>query len=190
MLFGHKKNKLTTSEMIKLEEWLEANCIPHIGPFTSEEDLSARLKLKVEYVDPKNLDKFVEAELVPATSPEFNGLIKVSAKCEGNAFAYLHEIIHYIYDVGIGNRVNETFARMSKGHTKTEHEQKINYMAAAYSMRYDKVEPKIREYDESRPKMDELKFVSDMCREFNQPRAVVIRRIQEVRRIKQRKERV
>lgn len=188
MLFNRKKYTLSASEMIEMESWLESECVSKIGEITSEEELSSILKLKVEYVAPQNLAKHVEAELVPIDDIEYNGLIRVNTECMGKVFAYLHEIIHYVYDVGIGNRVTETYARMSKGHTEGKHEQKINYMAAAYSIRYDKIEPQIKEYDESHPKMDEIKFVNGLCEQFNQPRSVIIRRIQEVRRIKRKKE--
>ena len=188
MIFKRKKHTLSAKEMIEMENWLKTECIPKIGADLSEEQMSSILKLKVEYVDPGNLAEHVEAELTPIQDPAYNGLIRVNNECRGKAFAYLHEIIHYVYDVGIGNKVRTTFTRMSKGHTESKHEQKINYMAAALCMNCEKIESHIQLYDNSRPKMDELKFVNDLCREFNQPRAVVIRRIQEVRRIKRQKE--
>lgn len=188
MLFKRKKHTLSANEMIELEKWLDTECVPKIGEIRSEEELSSELKLKVEYVAPQNLSEHEEARLEPSEDPDFNGVIKVNTECMGKAFAYLHEIIHYVYDVGIGHKVTTTFTRKSKGHTESKHEQKTNYMAAAFCMRYDRIEPQIQAYDESRPKMDELKFVNGLCREFNQPRSVVIRRIQEVRRIKRQKE--
>ncbi|MBR4290505.1 MAG: ImmA/IrrE family metallo-endopeptidase [Oscillospiraceae bacterium] len=184
VLFNRKKYTLSAREMIEMEKWLRLECIPKIGDALSEEEISSILKLKVEYVDSANLEAHVEAELVPIDDSKYNGLIRVNNECRGKAFAYLHEIIHYAYDVGIGKKVSTPYTRKSKGHTENKHEQKINYMAAALCMRYEKIDAQIQAYDASRPKMDELKFVSGLCREFNQPRPVVIRRIQEVRRIK------
>ena len=183
MLFKRKKYTLSAREMIEMEEWLAKNCFPLMEENASEEDLSVRLKLKVEYVSPSVLAEHVEAELIPIDEYEYNGLIRVNTVCKGKSFAYLHEIIHYIHDIGIGNKVNKVFKRMSKGHTESKHEQKINYMTAAVKMPYDKIAPQIRKYDMSRPKMDELKFVGDLCVEFGQSRAAIIRRIREVRRI-------
>ncbi len=187
MFFKRNRFALSTNEMIEIEEWILEECIPKLGGASSEEDISKKLRLKVEYVNSSNLPAFVEAELRPADESEYNGLIRVNSACMGKAFAYLHEIMHYIYDVGIGNKVTKVFTRKATGHTEGKHEQKINYMAAAFNMRYDKIEPRIRAYDESRPKMDEIKFVNDLSREFGQSRSAVIRRIQEIRRIKRKK---
>lgn len=187
MLFKRKKNDLSVNDMIKIEDWLLLECDPQIRQISSEEELSNRLKLKVEYVDANHLSKHVEAELRPIDDNKYNGLIRVSAACLGKSFAYLHEIMHYIYDVGIGRKVDCVFTRMERGHTEGAHEQEINYMTAAFTMRYDKIEPRIRIYDESNPKMDAVKFIDELCKEYGQPRSVVVRRIQEIRRIRRRK---
>ena len=187
MLFKKKKQSLSIKEMIEIENWLTSVCYPEIGRISSEEELSKKLKLKVEYVAAEDLDDHVEAELSPISDNRYNGLIKVNSSCIGKSFAYLHEIMHYIYDVGIGKKVDRVFTRMARGHTEGAHEQKINYMTAAFTMRYDKIEPRIRAYDESRPKMDAVKFVDALSHEYNQPRSVVVRRIQEIRRIRRKK---
>lgn len=189
MLLKRKKNTLSTNEMIEIENWLISECDPQIGRISSEEELSKKLKLRVEYVAPEYLAEHVEAELRPIDDDSYNGLIRVNASCIGKSFAYLHEIMHYIYDVGIGKKVDRVFTRMARGHTEGAHEQKINYMTAAFTMRYDKIEPRIRAYDESRPRLDAVKFVDDLSNEYKQPRSVVVRRIQEIRRIRKKKAR-
>lgn len=189
-MFNRKKYTLSVKEMLEMENWLESECIPKIGEVSSEEALSSMLKLKVEYVDPENLSEHVEAELIPTTDSDFNGLIRVNTACKGMSFAYMHEIVHYIYDIGIGKKVDRVYTRMEKGHTKDKHEQKINYMAAALSIQYDKIVAKLQDYDTSRPKMDEFKFINELCQEFRQSKSVIIRRIQEVRRLQLYKERI
>ena len=184
MLFRRRKHTLSVREMIELEEKIKSIWVAQFGEDVSQEELSQKLKLKVEYVDPQLFDAHVDAELAPIADPDFNGLIRVNGKCKDKSFAYVHEIVHYVFDVGIGEKVTNVYRRMSKGYTKDEHDQRINYMTAAVSMPYEKVYPYIREYDESHPKMDELLFVDRLCKDFKQPRAVAIRRVQEVRRIK------
>jgi len=187
MLFIRRKNVLPVEDMIEMEEWLQNECIPMIGSNVSDNDVSKKLKLKVEYASPSNLAPHVEAELRPIEDPEYNGLIRVNTELMGKTFAYLHEIIHYLRDVGMGNKVEQVFTRKAQGHTESLHEQKINYATAAYIIPYTVVENSIREYDSSRPKMDELEFVKYFSTRYNQPRDVVIRRIQEVRRIRRDK---
>lgn len=186
-MFFRKKNALSVEDMVEMEKWLEDECIPTIGNNVSESIVSEKLKLKVEYTSPSNLAPHVEAELRPIDDSEYNGLIRVNTDLMGKTFAYLHEIIHYLRDVGIGNKVDKVFTRKAQGHTESVHEQKINYATAAYIIPYNEIEQSIREYDASRPKMDELEFVNSFCNRYNQSRDVVIRRIQEVRRIRRSK---
>lgn len=53
----------------------------------------------------------------------------------------------------------------------------------AFVMPLGEMTKAIGEYDESSPKMDELKFVSDLAKKYNVERGQVITRIQHVRRI-------
>lgn len=187
VFFSRKKDDLSVNDMVEIENWLAEECVPLIGKKTPEDQLSDRFNLKVEYTSPEELDRYVEAELRPSDDPNYNGLICVNTALMGTSFAYLHEIMHYIQDVGIGKRVMRTFTRKSRGHTETQHEQRINYATAAYIIPYDEVVPMICEYDKSRPKMDELKFVNHFTEKYGQSRDVVIRRIREVRKIQRQK---
>lgn len=186
-----KKNEysgmLSLEDMIEVEEWLKKICVPTIGERSKEEDIAKKLKLKVEYVDSSEFDPHVEAELRPAQDVSFNGLIRVRQDLKGKSFAYLHEIMHYLWDVQIGNPVREVYTRMSQGHTEGKHEQKINYAAASYIIPYVQLDKAISEYDKARPWGDELAFVRGLCDQYGQPRDVVIRRIKEVRAIRRGK---
>lgn len=57
----------------------------------------------------------------------------------------------------------------------------------AHIMPFDEIHAAIIEYDNSSPKMDELKFVSDLCKKYDVRRSDVIDRIQYVRRILKRR---
>lgn len=61
--------------------------------------------------------------------------------------------------------------------------------ALAAIMPIDEISTAIKQYDESCPKMDEIKFVKDLSNKYNVSKNDVILRIQYVRRInKQRKD--
>lgn len=184
---SRKRFRLSVEDMKKMEEWLQDECIPTIGYALTEEDVENKLNLKVEYIDPSKLGEHTEAILCPSLTPEYNGEIKISTRLEGKAFTYLHEVIHYLHDVGIGNKVETIYTRKSRGHTNDGHEQLINYATAAYIIPYKEIELRINEFDSSRPWADELFFVKSICGRYNQSQEVVIRRIQEVRRLMNRK---
>ena len=89
-----------------------------------DEDLSEKLGLKVEYVT--NMADDNEAELIPIDDSNYYGLIRLRKELKKHKFAYIHEIIHYIFDVGYGNKVDECFFRKKKGKTNSHEEQRTS----------------------------------------------------------------
>jgi hypothetical protein len=79
------------------------------------------------------------------------------------------------------------FSRKTRGNTEDEHEQEVNYAAAAAILKYKDMKNFILEYDQTKPKMDELLFVHNICKKYNQETTTVIRRIKEVRTLMKRR---
>lgn len=177
-------NKILPAEkMVELEEWIDS--LPdEIRDHLNDEDLPQKLGLKIEYVESNKLPPDTEAELCPIDDARYNGLVRINTKLKTTLFPYMHEIIHYLKDVGIGNRVNQVFTRKSTGKTETEDEQHVNYLTASAVMRYQEIKRLLEQYDKSKPKMDELAFVESICDKYKQDRVAVIRRIGEVRRLR------
>jgi len=178
------RNKiLPTEKIIELENWFDA--LPEeISSSLDDKDLPQKLGLKVEYVGTKAMDPDVEAELRPIDDTQYNGLIRISSTQKNTLFPYMHEIIHYLRDVGMGNRVQQVFTRKTTGKTETEDEQYVNYLTAGAVMRYQEIKKLLEQYDKSKPKMDEMAFVESICEKYKQDRVAVIRRIGEVRRLR------
>lgn len=173
-----KKNTLQIEKRIELENKIKNfKNSPNID-VSDDMKMAESLKLKVEYC---NLGPKTEAELCPPTLNDCLGIVRVDERYKGTRFALTHEIIHYIIDVGIGNKVEEVYTRNTKGNTKNEHEQEINYATAAFILDYNEIKDIIIKYDTTKPKMDELRLVHDLCEKYSQTRTTVIRRIQEVR---------
>lgn len=181
MLMRNKKKRFTVEEMIEMEKELKDSELYSLGLNADDKDLSEKLKLKVEYVTDMEEDN--EAELVPIEDDRYFGLIRVRKELEKYKFAYIHEIIHYIFDVGYGKKVTKCFTRKKKGKTDSPEEQQTNYKAAAYIMSWDKMTKELYAYDNQKPKMDELKFLRNMQEKYEQSEEMVIRRIREVRRM-------
>lgn len=179
MLRFGKKKQLSVEQMIEMEDALKHCELVTMNLHPDDEKLFEKLHLKVEYVD--DMDDDNEAELCPIDDDFYLGLIRLRKELTKYKFAYSHEIIHYIFDVGYGKRVTDSFTRKRKGKTDSIEEQKTNYMAAAYIMPYKQFVSELQKYDDSHPKMDEVKFISDLKKRYGQSETAVIRRIREVR---------
>lgn len=176
-----KKERLTVQDMLRLEKALSNSALSKIGYAQSIDDVAGKLHLRIEFVPDSALPSDTEAELTAIDDTKFKGLIRIKESEAGNGFPCFHEIMHFVFDVGVDNRVEQSYARKAKGKTPDKHEQEINYLTAAYSMPRAEIAKRIKEYDESSPKMDEMKFVSDMAKKYRRSSKSVIRRIQEVR---------
>lgn len=182
-----KRNKLSVDEMIDMENKLQSSVLYTFTPQKKDVEVAKALGLQVVYEDDEKMQRGVEAELAPPTQDSYNGIIKIRKSLEENPFAFTHEIIHYVFDVGVGNRVQTSFTRKAKGEPKDIHEQMIDYGAAANRMRYDRVVKDIKRYDTASPRLNPASFVNELCKTYNADRPSVIRRIQEVRKISRKK---
>lgn len=181
-----KRKALPVDKMIKLEDWIDSNINEtDLCECDTGSKMSKTLKLKVEHVNAGELSKNIEAILAPIDDDNFFGVIRVCDENSHKSFSYMHEIMHYLYDVGRGQRVTRVFERQKKKKVNDDHEQDIDYLAASSIMKYREIKKHIRDYDSSSPKMDELAFIEGLCAKFNQERIAVIRRIREVRKVMQ-----
>lgn len=176
------KKMISVEKMKSIEKWIKDND-EYFSDSINESALLQKLNLKLDYLDDDQFERDTEAVLCPSKDLSYNGLIKINKEYRETRFAYMHEIIHYLRDVGVGKKVVNIYTRKTKGNTFDEHEQEINYASAAAILKYDVIKNKLNCYDKSKPKMDELKFVNDICQEFHQDRTTVIRRLQEVRKL-------
>lgn len=176
-----RKNGFTVAEMEEMENALRNSKLYSLNLSAADDGLSDKLGLKVEYIT--NMADDNEAELMPIDASSYYGLIRLRQELKKYKFAYIHEIIHYIFDVGYGNKVTECFARKKKGKTNSHEEQRTNYMTAAYIMPLEQIENELYKYDHSVPKMDEIAFIRALQRNYEQSETAVIRRIREVRRL-------
>lgn len=170
--------------MLAAENWIDENWDRLFENITSDEEISRKLNLSVQFVDPLELHPDSHAELAPPVDSSSNGVIRISNVYATERFSYMHEIMHYIHDVGIGNKVSTVYARKKKGAIKDHHEQVIDYYAAAICMRYNNILTAISGYDKERPYVDELEFVKNLCSKYNQGTDAVLRRVKEVRQLK------
>ena len=181
-----KRTKISTERMIQLERKLEKISYIRDIQEKSESDVAKELKLKVLFVPAISLSSDVEAVLEPidtANADLYNGLIRIKDEYKNSRFAYVHELLHYIMDIGAGKKVDRSFARNIKGKTKDVEKQEMNYMTAATLLPKEAIEKRIREYDQKHPKMDEIALVRSICQDYSQSWDSVIRRIQEIRKI-------
>lgn len=186
-MFGLRRKGLPTNVMLELEDSLNKSELHEFGANKDDDFLAKEFNLEVVFVDDTAIESGIEAELAPPAHDGYNGLIRIRESLRPSPFAFTHEIMHYVFDVGVGNVVQETFTRKAKGVCKSEHEQRIDYQAAANRMRYDKMVEEISNYDKSSPRMNPVSFVNHLCAAYKVDSTSAIRRVQEVRAMMARK---
>ena len=86
---------------------------------------------------------------------------------------------------------NELKELVNEGKTREEaisiliekHGNCLNYILEAYLMPFDEINKEIERYDNSRPRLDALLFIKELCDRYNVDRKAIIERIQNVRMI-------
>lgn len=186
-MFRLRRKGLPTSVMLELEDSLNKSELHKFGAGKDDDYFAKEFNLEVVFVDDATMERGIEAELAPPVHVGYNGLIRIRESLRPSPFAFTHEIMHYVFDVGVGNIVQEKFTRKAKGVSKSEHEQRIDYLAAANRMRYDKMVAEIARYDNSSPRMNPVSFVNHLCATYKVDSTSAIRRVQEVRAMMARK---
>lgn len=186
-MFNLRRKGLPTSVMIELEDSLNKSKLHEYGADKDDNYLAKEFNLEVIFVDDTAMEHGIEAELAPPIHDGYNGVIRIRESLRPNPFAFTHELMHYVFDVGVGNVVQRTFTRKARGVHKSEHEQCIDYRAAANRMRYDKMVMEIAHYDQASPKMNPVSFVNHLCATYKVDSTSAIRRVQEVRALKAQK---
>lgn len=143
------------------------------------EELAKSLSLQM--VAESSLPEGVRAYLdIAPQSGEYNGVVRYvrnGDKDYESNFDIIHEIMHYLNDVGAGKQVTKSFARVYHGNQRGYHEQMIDYYAAAVAIPKESLQERIRlhggnPYDET--------FVSELADVYKQPKETIIRRVGEV----------
>lgn len=179
-------NPFSVQEMSQLERQLK-DCVlfqkSELKNSSSIEVLCEKLKLELERSD--TMLKGEEAELVHSENENYNGKIILLNDLKPSGFACVHEIMHYIFDVGYGNKVpiGHRYPRMINSEGTDPDERKMDYLAAAYTMPYEEILKEIEKYDDRKSKMTSQAFLENLMSTYHQSETATIRRVREVRRL-------
>ncbi len=163
-----------------LEKELQTYCINQYceNGNLSAESLARKLKLAVRYCSSDELPNDVEATLSASDAKEYFGEIKVLNESV-QKFSFMHEIIHYFRDVGVGKRVTCTYTRKRQGKTDSEEEQEVNYLTAAAIMPFNEIVKKLDLYENT----NDDTVIIQTAEEYSQIKSAVMRRFIEVRKL-------
>lgn len=183
-MFKRKKRLPSVDELMQGEVWVKENLTDVYGWPLSEETIEKKLCLRVEFV---KLDDELEAELVPDS--RLNGCIKVNNKYSGNGeFRYLHEVVHYVLDVGVGEKVVQKYPRKRIDNSCNEHERKVDYLAAVALIPAVKLYAEIKEFRKKWFVTDEVAFMKELQKRYSCSEKCLRRRFQEVHKLRKSKE--
>lgn len=172
-----KKMKSLEDELTALgvKDWRNSASI-------SDEDLANKFKLEVIYCKPYEMPEDVEATLSPSENKNYYGTIRILENADISNFSYMHEIIHYLRDVGKEKMVSKTFTRKKQGKTDSAAEQDINYLTAAAIMPFEQISKIINDYEEMNLS-EEKEFIALTAQKYGQNEEAVFRRLIEVRNL-------
>lgn len=139
--------------------------------------LATELKLQLEATN--ELPEQYRGSLNEPTGEQYNGLIRYAQDSDELLvnFDILHEIVHYWFDVGEGEKVSRSFARLHHGNTRGYREQIIDYYVAAVAIPKMDLMKRLREYTGD-PYDNE--FVTSLISVYRLPKDTITRRISEV----------
>ena len=143
------------------------------------EKLAQSLRLQMKCVP--SLKENVRAHLdIAPNGSNYNGVISYVANEKNDYqtnFDIIHEIMHYLDDVGYGKKVTTSFTRKNHGDRRAYHEQMIDYYAAAVAIPKDNLQRRIMLY--SGNPYDKY-FIMELAEIYKQPIETVKRIISEV----------
>ena len=175
-----KSSGITVTDIKKYEKQMRSKVY---APYAGRDvwDVALELNLDIIEIPDEDVDRELGNKLSMLCPPNkqankfTNGIIKYKSSPEKN-FRIAHEIIHYLKDVGVGNKVSRLYGKDKKGAAdKTDKEQIVDYMAAALVMPFSNVAKDLQ---------DE-KTVKELCEKYHQSEMLVSRRIDEVRFLQQ-----
>lgn len=170
-----KSSGITVTDIKKCEKQMRSTVYtPYAG--RDVRDVALELDLDIIEVPDKDVDRELGDKLSVLCPPNrqanksANGTIKYRNSPEKN-FRIAHEIIHYLKDVGVGNKVSRAYGKDQKGAAdKTYEEQIVDYMAAALVMPFSNVAEDIQDG----------RTAKDLCEKYHQSETLVSRRLSEV----------
>lgn len=173
------KNKLDVDSMIAAENWLdfEEN---KLGVKFNDARILTILGLNT-VIDETSTN--IKVSLTKPTVDNANGTIVISGDQTPEDSIWIHEVVRYLLDVGLGKKVTCSANTLKNKKKDNLHEQIINYITMAILLRRKDILKEINKYDANQPKIDELAFVAELCENYGCTEKEIIRRIQEVRKL-------
>lgn len=150
------------------------------GEYVDIYELAEFLKLEIVKANESDLPKNVKGLLDAPSKKGYNGKIKYVADGERkyfDNFVIIHEIIHYLHDVGVGRQVDHSFARVHHGYRRNYQEQIRDYFTAAAAIPIESLLERIGSYDGD---PHDKNFIEKLMDVYQQPYETVERRIKEV----------
>ena len=177
------RRKLTGEKMLELEERIREENLSRYKNYEIKDLLAEaeNLGLKV-IVGDETLDG-IRGELTePPDDDSHKGILRLCAN--PNKFDILHELMHYLINVGVGNTVDRAYPEDYSSHRESEdaNEREINYLSAAILMPLDEMKKRIREYDSKHLHLNLRDFIMAMQDDYGVTTDCVLMRIQEVRK--------
>ena len=183
-----KKEILSLDELLSVELNVKNKLFERYGWPISKDVVREQMNLDIQTLD---LSPDIEAILQPSCSEEKNGEILVNRLYEDDGeFEYMHEVIHYIIDIGVGKKVDKEFRRKHSENSSDAHEREIDSTAAATLIPIFLLLHDIDRYRKNIWLTDEVAFMQELREKYSCSQACLEKRFKEVHRLKKDKHRL
>ena len=145
----------------------------------TDKELAEYYNIYVEYVSFNITDNTLA---IIKGSKTHNAHIQVSKELKNVENAFMEEIGLYIMRKEDNGKFND-YQEREKNEKRVKPIKEREYVARVIMIPRGDIEEVLKEYDNSKPKMDEVKLICDLAKKYKTTERQVIRRIQDIRQI-------
>lgn len=177
------KKTLDASKLLQGEIWVAKEIRERLGWPITEDKVTEVLGLDIKR---QVLGARIEAQLCPASSAtNFNGQIIINSMYEEDSvFDYMHEVVHYIHDVGVGNKVDHNFTRKHENNRIDETERQIDFLTAVSLIPIDELAKDIDYYNKHWYILNEARYTRKLLQKYKCSKECLMQRYSEVHTVR------
>lgn len=170
-------------QMVVMEEKLKDIVTPNPLHSYNDKQLLTLFHVKLELVEAKEMPKSAFTILRPTSDTKFNAILTVRKGDATMVNSLIPDIAAFLINMAEDGRIKEKIIRPKK-EKDSVYTYKRDCLARMILMPKAEIEKAIAEYDSSKPKMDEINFVTELSKKYRANSQMVIKRIKDVRRMK------
>lgn len=170
-------------QMLVMENRLKNIVTPKPINTYTDKQLLELFHIKLVSVDDKEIPKSAQTILEPISDVKYNAILTVRRNDAHMVNALICDVATFLLNMAEDGKIKEQIVREKKEKVTT-YTLKRDFLARTILMPRSEIENAVLCYDKSKPKMDEIRFVSDLAKKYRTTTDMVVRRIRDIRRLR------